>query len=79
MTPKLHIGKLNTRIETSVTEAMDKWIAEQAHSMGIREADFVRELIWLGASGVIYSVHVANDKAEAFARQPATLPQESGR
>lgn len=79
MTTKLHIGKLNTRIETSVTEAMDKWIAEQAHSMGLREADFVRELIWLASTGEIYSVHVANDKAAAFARQPAVLPQESGR
>ena len=79
MIPKLHIGKLNTRIETSVTEAMDKWIAEQAHNLGIREADYVRELIWLGATKVIYSVHVANDKAEAFARQPAVLPEESGR
>ncbi len=79
MIPKLHIGKLNTRIETSVTEAMDKWIAEQAHNLGIREADYVRELIWLGATKVIYSVHVANDKAEAFARQPAVLPEDSGR
>ena len=76
---KLHIGKLNTRIETSVTEAMDKWIAEQAHSMGIREADFVRELLWLGATKVIYSVHVANDKAAAFAGQPAMLPEDSGK
>lgn len=79
MTLKLHIGKLNTRVETSVTEAMDKWIAEKAHGMGIREADFVRELLYLGATNEIYSVHVAKDKAAAFARQPAVLPQESGK
>lgn len=79
MATKLHVGKLDKRIETSVTEAMDKWIAEQAHNMGVREADFVRELLWLGATKVIYSVHVANDKAAAFARQPAVLPEESGK
>ena len=79
MATKLHAGKLNRRIETSVTESMDEWIAEQAHSMGIREADYVRELIYLGATKTIYSVHVANDKAEAFARQPAPLPEDSGK
>lgn len=79
MATKLHIGKLDHRIETSVTELMAIWIAEKAHAMGLREADFVRELIWLGATQKMYSMHVANDKAEQFTRQLATLPEDSGR
>lgn len=71
--PALHVGKLDKRVETSLPEPMDIWIAAQAHAMGIREADFIRELIFKAATGQIYSVHVANDKAAAFERQHATL------
>lgn len=69
----LHVGKLDKRVETSLPEPMDKWVAEQAHAMGIREADLLRELIFKGATGIIYSVHVANDKEAAFEAQQAKL------
>ena len=69
----LHAGKLDKRVETSLPEAMDTWIAAQAHALGLREADFIRELIFKGATGTIYSVHVANDRAASFEAQRAVL------
>ena len=69
----LHVGKLDKRVETSLPEAMDAWIAKQAFELGLREADFIRELIFKGATGTIYSVHVAHDKEAAFDAQQAKL------
>lgn len=71
--PSLHIGKLDRRVETSVTEAFDEWAAIQAHSQGIPKAEFLRELLYVGATTETYSLHVAKDKAASFKKQLASL------
>lgn len=77
MATKLHIGKLDKRVETSVTESFADWIAVQAHAQGLQKADFVRELLFLGATQEMYSFHVAKDKADAFKSQLAGVREES--
>lgn len=67
----LHQGKLTARCETLVTEAMDAWIAKKAHEMGLRESAVVRELIYKGATGFGYSVHISKDMSDSLAVQPA--------
>ena len=78
MALKLHIGKLDRRVETTVTEAFQDWATVQAHAQGIPKADFLRELLYLAATTEMYSFHVAKDKAEAFKHQLANV-QESTR
>jgi len=68
----LHQGKLTARCETLVTEAMDEWIAKKAREIGLRESAVVRELIYKGATGFGYSVHVSKDMSDRLAVQPAT-------
>lgn len=65
----LHHGKLTARCETLVTESMDAWIAKMAHEMGMREHAVVRELIYKGATGLGYSVHVSKDMSDRLAVQ----------
>lgn len=68
----LHQGKLTARCETLVTEAMDEWIAKKAREIGLRESAVVRELIYKGATGFGYSVHVSKDMSDRLAVQPAS-------
>lgn len=70
MAEKLHTGKLDHRCETLITAAMDEWIAAKAKEMGLREGVVVRELIFKGATGEGFSVHVAKDRSDALAFQP---------
>lgn len=65
----LHTGKLDWRIDTSVTEEMCDAIATKAHALGIPKADFVRELLFLGMTQETYTFHVAKDKAAAIKAQ----------
>ena len=81
----LHQGKLTARCETLITEAMDAWIAKKANEMGLRESAVVRELLYKGATGLGYSVHVYKDMSDSLAVQPGTstgmnhgLPVNSG-
>jgi hypothetical protein len=77
MATKLHVGKLNKRVESSVTEAFEEWAIIQAHAQGLAKADFLRELLYIGATNEMYSFHVAKDKAEAFKSQLANVMQDS--
>lgn len=77
-TLKLHHGKLDRRVETSVTESFDSWAAVQAHAQGLAKADFLRELLFIGATAEMYSFHVAKDKSEAFKKQLAELRESAG-
>lgn len=78
MAQKLHVGKLDKRVETSVTEAFEAWAVVQAHAQGVAKADFLRELLYIGATTEMYSFHVAKDKSEAFKKQLAELRECSG-
>lgn len=78
MAINLHIGKLDRRVETSVTEAFDAWAVVQAHAQGVAKADFLRELLFIGATTEMYSFHVAKDKSEAFKKQLAALRESAG-
>ena len=69
----LHRGKLDRRIETSGTEAMGDWIAIRAHENKVSKADFVRELVYMAATGEMYSLHVAKDRSESFKAQAGNV------
>ena len=73
MATKLHIGKLDKTIETSVTESFAEWIVVQAHAQGLPKAEFIRELLYMAATTETYTFHVAKDKAEAFKNQLANV------
>lgn len=74
----LHTGKLDSRVETSLPEAMSDLLGAKAHALGIPKADLIRDLIFLAATGETYSFHVAKDKAEEMKAQLADMRHQSG-
>jgi hypothetical protein len=48
------------------------------HAQGLAKADFLRELLFIGATAEMYSFHVAKDKSEAFKKQLAELRESAG-
>jgi len=74
----LHIGKLDARIETSVTEAMSDVIGAHAHALGVTKAEFTRELLYLALTGQTFSFHVAKDKDSSTKALLAKMREPSG-
>lgn len=64
--PDLTRSKRGVEITVSVSEYTANLLIAKAHSMGLTKADLAHECLILGLTGEIYSVHVANDKAEAI-------------
>jgi hypothetical protein len=74
----LHTGKLDNRIETSVTEAFADALAACAHTLSIIKADLVRDMIYLGFAGETYSLHLAKDKDASTKALLATMRESFG-
>lgn len=74
----LHVGKLVSKVETSLPETMSEILGAKAHNLGIPKADLIRDLIFLAATGETYSFHVAKDKSEATKQQLADLRDMCG-
>ena len=78
MRDKLHVGKLDKSIETSVTEAFSEWIVVRAHALGLPKAEFIRDLLYIAATTETYTFHVAKDKAKAFKSQMEEVRETPG-
>jgi hypothetical protein len=58
----LYTGKLDHRLEISVTEAFYEAFSACAHTLGIPKGDLARDMLTLGFTGETHSFHVAKDK-----------------
>jgi len=76
---RLHTGKLDHRIETSLPEAMNDLLAAKAHILGVPKADLIRDLIFVAVTGETYSFHVAKDKSDATKALLAEVRDTSGK
>ena len=73
----LHHGKLIELAKTMVTEMAGKEIADRARKANCSEADFLRELIYMGLTGHTFSDLVAKDRRAQVASKAASEYQGS--